>query len=507
MRITNSMMVSKFLTESNDALVRVSKYQSQVDTTKRITNIADDPQGTLMALKARNKLSNLSQYQSNISTASSYLKEAESVTSELNDVLQAAYGEIISAQSGAKTADDHKIIVEELKNLRNEVLSISNSTLGTSYIFGGYNFTGSISGGTKTPPFTADSVTGDLTYNGINLSQFAWQDEYDNASVKMSELQDTLTGIVSAFSVTSTDPYNKSQAQSAADALTDLVAKAKEALGDATKFGINPSSTNFMALQSFYNDVSAVSDELNAQASRDLAGDYILDTAVTVFKDDGSIDYDYYTDQGISVYAADELDNKFSSQKIYDIFNTVTADRPNTVASLLSGTPSAMDTAVTDLAGDMAAAVSAAQPRLAAEADKRTTLQIGTSQTVDVTVTGLELLGTGSDNIYHILGKAIDLLNSGADADALSPLLTVIQNAQSSVLTLQTKIGATQNRLTMISNRYVANEYNYTEMKSNAEDADMAEAIMNLTTAQQVYNAALAGGSKIIKTSLIDFLR
>lgn len=55
--------------------------------------------------------------------------------------------------------------------------------------------------------------------------------------------------------------------------------------------------------------------------------------------------------------------------------------------------------------------------------------------------------------------------------------------------------------------RYTTSELNYTEMKSNAEDVDMAEAIMNLTTAKTVYNAALAGGAQIIQTSLIDFLR
>jgi flagellar hook-associated protein 3 len=501
------MMINKFLTESNDALGRLSKYQSQVDTTKRITNIADDPQGTLVALKARNKLSNLEQYKLNISTASGYLKEAESATTELNEVLKSAYDDIISAQSGSKTADDQRIIAEDLKNLRDEILSISNTTLGTSYIFGGYNYTGKISGGTKTPPFTADSVTGDLTYNGINVSQFAWKDEYDNAADKLTELKGTLTGFASAFTTSSADSYNKSQAQSAAEALSSIVSKTKEALDDATRFGINPSSANFTALKTFYDNISAVSTELSAEASRDLAGDYILDTAATVFKSDGSIDYDHYSESGISVYTADELANKFSSQSVYDVFNTVTAQRPNTVMSLFSGAPSSMDTVVANLAGDLTSAVSAAQPLITSETTKVTKLQIGTSQTVDVTMTGLQLLGTGSDNIYHVLGKAIDMLNKGAGADELAPLLTEIQNAQSSVLTLQTKIGATQNRMTMISNRYVSNELNYTEMKSNVEDADMAESIMNLTTAQTVYNAALAGGAEIIKTSLLDFLR
>jgi flagellar hook-associated protein 3 FlgL len=46
MRITNSMMVSQFLNDANNSLSRVCKYQNQVDSTKRITNISDDPEAT-----------------------------------------------------------------------------------------------------------------------------------------------------------------------------------------------------------------------------------------------------------------------------------------------------------------------------------------------------------------------------------------------------------------------------------------------------------------------------
>jgi hypothetical protein len=40
LRITNSMMTNKFLSEANDALNRVAKYQSQVDSTKRLSGIS-----------------------------------------------------------------------------------------------------------------------------------------------------------------------------------------------------------------------------------------------------------------------------------------------------------------------------------------------------------------------------------------------------------------------------------------------------------------------------------
>jgi len=42
---------------------------------------------------------------------------------------------------------------------------------------------------------------------------------------------------------------------------------------------------------------------------------------------------------------------------------------------------------------------------------------------------------------------------------------------------------------------------------SKNEDIDMAETIMNLQMQQNVYNAALSVGAKIISLSLVDFIR
>jgi len=493
------MMNSKFLSEANKALNRVDKYQSQVNSTKRLNGIADDPQSTLLALRARDKLSNLELYQSNIATANSYLKEAESATSALNQLLQSACEDIVSAQ-GPKTPEDLKILAEDIKNLQDEVLSISNSSLGTSYIFGGYNYTGKIDGTSKKPPFSADEVTGDLMYNGINLSQLSWKDDYGLITGMMLELADSFGEESTKFTAASSDYYAKTRAESAASALNKLVAGAEEAMNAAREFGIDPgASTNYEAFQTFYESISAVSKDLNNEITKDLAGQYILDTEASHFKDDGSIDYDYYAGLGKSVYTADELDNRFNIDRTQMLLNNA--------SDLITGvTPPTMNAVIENLGGDMATTPDV-EDALTREAANKTTLQIGTTQTVDMTLTGLELLGVGKNNIYHVLGKAVSMLNGEANPEDLSGMLTLLQNAQSSVLTLSTRIGATQNRMTQLGSRYDSSELNYTEMRSNAEDVDMAEAIINLTEAQTVYNAALAGGAEILKTSLIDFLR
>jgi flagellar hook-associated protein 3 FlgL len=44
-------------------------------------------------------------------------------------------------------------------------------------------------------------------------------------------------------------------------------------------------------------------------------------------------------------------------------------------------------------------------------------------------------------------------------------------------------------------------------MKSENEDADLAEVITNLKMEETVYRASLASGSRIMQQSLVDFMR
>ncbi|MNG36545.1 flagellar hook-associated protein FlgL [compost metagenome] len=48
---------------------------------------------------------------------------------------------------------------------------------------------------------------------------------------------------------------------------------------------------------------------------------------------------------------------------------------------------------------------------------------------------------------------------------------------------------------------------NISELDSKTEDADMADTIMKLKTDENVYQASLSVGAKLIQPSLLDYLR
>ena len=68
-------------------------------------------------------------------------------------------------------------------------------------------------------------------------------------------------------------------------------------------------------------------------------------------------------------------------------------------------------------------------------------------------------------------------------------------------------VGATSNRLTTAASRLSELEQSTTSLLSDTQDADMAQTMIDFSTQQSVYQSALAAGSRIVQSSLLDFLR
>jgi len=91
--------------------------------------------------------------------------------------------------------------------------------------------------------------------------------------------------------------------------------------------------------------------------------------------------------------------------------------------------------------------------------------------------------------------------------DDLTKQIKLVQDAQNHLLTRTAEIGGRQRRLELLEARYETDALNYEKMRSDAEDADMAEVIMYLKMAETIYQAALSAGARVIQPTLMDFLR
>ncbi len=311
MRITNGMLSRNLMNSLNNNLGDLAKYQMQASSGKRLLKLSDDPIGIIASMNARGRLAQIEQYQKRVDAGQEYLVQSETSVMEANAAVQEAYYTAVQLANGFLTGHDKTAAGELVRELRDHVLSLGNSTFGDTYIFGGFN--------TKKAPFTVDE-NGNILYNGLNL------------------------------------------------------------------------------------------------------------------KDAGN-------------------------------------------------------------------------PDLLAIADQNIKYEIGPGNQIDVSFNGIRLLGMGPDNIYSVLDDLHTALQEDAPPDEIASFVGKLKESQNHLLSLAAEIGGKSNRLELVKARYAQDELNYIKMRSNVEDVDEAEAIMNYKMAQTVYTYSLQVGANILRTSLLDFLR
>lgn len=125
---------------------------------------------------------------------------------------------------------------------------------------------------------------------------------------------------------------------------------------------------------------------------------------------------------------------------------------------------------------------------------------------MNVSFTGVDILGTGTDNLYYILDSLYNDLMGGAPVTDISAYSDVLLGKQSEIMGRVADIGARTNRLTLLQTRYEDDLVSYKAAKSKIEDADLAEVVMKYSMAEAVYTASLNAGAGIIQHTLLDYL-
>ncbi|MDR2571347.1 MAG: hypothetical protein LBD23_13810 [Oscillospiraceae bacterium] len=398
-RVTNTMLQNTLLSNLSFNLGRMDKLQNQMSSGRKYGHISDDPSALIYGQAARNKLARLSHYQDTVSTAQSWLTQAEAGVMELQKVVGAVYEELVSAGS-VKTDDDKKKLGMVVDQLRSHYLDTLNTSFGDRFVFGGYNTPGDFAVGRapEIKPFTIDD-NGHMLFNGFNISQF--------------------DGVPSRLLTTD---FSGMTRQEALDKINDLgidIHTDVLPIVNANN-GIDPSDPG-MDANAFIDELLTLHNLLGDVKSLDVGPGINMDVTLN------GIDILFYT--------AQHEDGHSISRNTFDMLSEV--------YNAING----IDT------GDEA--------------------------------TSEDPLGTNE----------------------LTKLITLVQGSQNHLLTKAAEIGGRQRRLELLEARYETDTLNYEKMRSDAEDADMAEVIMYLKMAETVYQAALSAGARVIQPTLMDFLR
>lgn len=138
MRVTNAMMINNLMRNLSKNLNRMEKTQRSLSSGKRFVNPSDDPIGVSRSLRLNTEVATMNQYKRNADDVLSWLGTTEMAASNINEVLKRAKELVVQAASETNSINERLSIAEEIKELRNQLIHIANTTYAGSYLFSGF---------------------------------------------------------------------------------------------------------------------------------------------------------------------------------------------------------------------------------------------------------------------------------------------------------------------------------------------------------------------------------
>jgi flagellin-like hook-associated protein FlgL len=491
------MMSNSYLANLQRQYSKLDTLQNQLSGNRKFAHISDDPISFIYSQQARYRLSRVNDYQATVQSAEHWLTQAESDLMELNEIAQSAYETVISLATDVKTEQDRADVAAYIGQLRDHTLMELNSIFGDKYNAGVYNTVGSASsGGQKAPPFSVNSA-GNLCFNGIDLTnpdddpliaadiEYIIKEEltFDIGVGADAHMGVAVNGALAAiFSDPPMDIHDYDRNGNIIDK-NGAVITVPHKHTTSRVYATTPGTGNY-----------TVGDNGDFVPAPNGDGDYtLLNSAVVnpspdaiVVGPDGTA-YDL-TDAQNTVPPLIEEFFDADGNPIYNILDSsVSVWDPATVDGV---TVDPADTSVVTLSADGTKLVKVTNP----------------AHRINNLYNALDLLYNKLNEV-NLLGT--DNENIGAEQLGLftSEFITPFQKAQSHIMSQVAEIGGKRKRLELISNKYEQDFINYTQMKSDAEEADEAELIMQFKMAETVYKAALATGNYILQPTLMDYMK
>ena len=129
-------MTNNYLKQLNGTYNQYTKLMEQSDGDK-LHRASDDSVGYSKLLRYENSQAGNLQYQSNVSTALSWMKNSDSVLINVTENLKTFNAKVVQASNSTNNESDCKDIAKELMSLIQETVHEMNTQMGERYLFSG----------------------------------------------------------------------------------------------------------------------------------------------------------------------------------------------------------------------------------------------------------------------------------------------------------------------------------------------------------------------------------
>jgi flagellar hook-associated protein 3 FlgL len=139
---------------------------SELSSGLRVATLSDDPVAVAQSTLLGNSIAQDDTFVQTASNESSRMQVTDSTLGEVVTQVTSAISTAVAGNNGTLNASDIASVAQELSGIRDQVLSLANTSYQGQYLFGGSQG--------STPPFTLDTSTTPVTanYNGDNNVQF-----------------------------------------------------------------------------------------------------------------------------------------------------------------------------------------------------------------------------------------------------------------------------------------------------------------------------------------------
>lgn len=502
MRITNNMIMGNTKVNINGNKLSLDYLNNQMSSQKKISKPSDDPVVAIRALRLRSNLSQINQYyEKNIPDAESWLEVTETALTNMKKLLTDIHTECDKGANGTLTQEDRNTILKQLKALGDQIYSEGNSDYAGRTVFTGYKTNSTLT-------FMED------TQDTYNISEYLPASDieeftYAYGEVKLPTAADVTAQTAPGAPATAT----VHRLRLAYDGVSTLTGNSIS-YSYQNNAGVTVNQTVAVTVattQALENNSYAIGDEeviFNKDTGEFLLGKKIasnlnsLGATVSVNYDKTGFDKgeirpeNYFdctnkTDPANPVIYTNYEDGKRVNQ---DIEYTVAANQTLTVNTQANDV---FDSSIARDIGDLTFAVESA------------------IQAYD-TVSGIEEMMKmeqySSDADQEYLGQCLVAAKKQADyADnnlqkLFSRGLTKFQGYMSDVNLAITDVGNKGEQLAITKSRMSNQQMTVESLKSNNEDRDLSDIVIDYTSAYVAYQASLQAAAKIERQTLLDYL-
>ncbi|MFK9115390.1 flagellar hook-associated protein FlgL [Peribacillus frigoritolerans] len=167
MRVTQSMLTNNMLSNLSSSYEKMSKLQEQVSSQKKFSKPSDNPVAAMMGMGYRTNLNQIGQYQRNIAEATNWIDSTDDAITESVSAMQRIRELTVQGSNGTYEGEQLKTITEEIKQLKEHLITLGDTQIGGKYIFNGQD--------TNVRPSSVKDGNGNTVYGtgDINLEVFS----------------------------------------------------------------------------------------------------------------------------------------------------------------------------------------------------------------------------------------------------------------------------------------------------------------------------------------------